>query len=93
MPVRYASVQVSREADPIARMHADLCWCWQRQPLGKTTPHGSTHLITSHCAGISLHRVVGGGRARAPRDPALGRAETKWEAKGRGLGLDVVMGW
>ena len=46
-----------------------------------------------HCAGISLHRVVHGGRARAPRDPALGRAGTKWEAKGRGLELDVVMGW
>ena len=92
MPVRYVSVQVSREADPIARMHADLCWCWQRQPLGKTTPHGSTHLITSHCAGISLHRVVGAVRGRHGTQ-RLGRAETKLEAKGRGLVLAVVMGW
>ena len=29
----------------------------------------------------------------APRDPVLGRAATKWEAKGRSLGLDVGMGW
>ena len=40
-----------------------------------------------------LAAPCGGGRARAPRNPALGRAEAKWEVEGRGLGLDVVMGW